>query len=159
MTDNEYTAGTVATMATVPVVLLILAVIAAAAAVMVPRASSPRDRQALRWIAGAAAAVLVAVAALTWWGMYPWRAEYHEWRQVTGIIDDVAARRVAAGDKGATEDKYAVRFAGDARQYGVLDTRMANARRGDRLTITCVRQYQWAGTHGYDCQFVALAAR
>ncbi|GAB3156407.1 hypothetical protein GCM10027258_62800 [Amycolatopsis stemonae] len=103
--------------------------------------------------------VLIAgavVAGAFWWGMYPWKSEYHHWNPVSGVVDTVDSRRVATGDQGATEDKFVVTFRGNPQQYGVLDTRAAGVKPGDTLSITCKRAYQWSGTHGYDCNFVDL---
>jgi hypothetical protein len=105
------------------------------------------------WVIAAIAAA--ATVTLTWWGMYPWHAEYHQWTPVSGVVDTIDSRLVSAGDK-AMEDKYVVTFVGRTEQYGVLDTRAAGVKSGDRITITCVRRYQWSGSHGYDCNFVSL---
>lgn len=52
-----------------------------------------------------------------------------------------------------------IKFRGSAQQYGVLDTRAAGIKPGDRLSIACVKRWQWSGTHGYDCNFVDLERR
>jgi hypothetical protein len=103
--------------------------------------------------------IICMVAALgttggLWWGMYPWKAEYHQWRPVAGVVETIDSRLIA-GSK-ATDQKFVVTYQGNPQQYGVLDTRAASVRKGDRLTITCVKQWQWSGTHGYDCNFVDL---
>lgn len=102
------------------------------------------------WIAAVTASVGVVVA--TWWGMYPWVAEYHQWVPYSGRVATVDSRLVSSGEN-ASETKYVVTFAGNSQQYGVLDTRMASVRPGDSLSITCVRRWQWSGSHGYDCNF------
>lgn len=100
------------------------------------------------------AGIVLASAGL-WWGMYPWKAEYHQWRPVTGRVTTVDSRMVPAGEHGM-EQKFVVMFDGNPQQYGVIDTRAAGVKPGDQLTITCVRRWQWAGEHGYDCNFVGL---
>lgn len=90
-----------------------------------------------------------------WWGMYPWQAEYHQWRPVTGVVATTDSRLLAAGD-GSTEQKFVVTFVDNPIQYGVLDTRAASVRPGDRLDISCVRRWQQAGTDGYDCLFGSM---
>lgn len=89
------------------------------------------------------------------WGMYPWKAEYHQWRPVSGVVASVDKRLVSTGDK-SMEDKFVVTFTGSGQPYGVLDTRAAGLKVGDRLSITCVRRWQYSGTDGYDCNFVDM---
>lgn len=105
--------------------------------------------------AGICFAAVVLCAFGLWWGMYPWKAEYHQWRPVSGVVDTVDSRILPAGDS-SMEQKFVVRFKGSPQQYGVLDTRAAGVKPGDRLTVTCVRRWQWSGTHGFDCNFVSL---
>jgi hypothetical protein len=105
------------------------------------------------WIA-ALVGVLIAGAGL-WWGMYPWKWEYHQWQPVSGTVATVDSRLVPTGAK-SMEDKFVVTFDGNPQQYGVLDTRAATLRKGDDLVITCVKRWQWSGTHGYDCNFVSM---
>lgn len=151
---GEYTGGTVATMVVIPLLLAVCVV----GGIVADRMRRARVRQAERdtcaWVTIMAAVSAVTIAVCTWWGMYPWKAEYHEYRQVSGVVSTVTSRMVATGS--GMEDKFVVRFGGDDREYGVLDTRIAAARIGDRLTVLCVRRWQWTGTHGYDCQFVDL---
>lgn len=96
----------------------------------------------------------VLAAAALWWGMYPWEAEYHQWRPVAGTIQNISSRLVPS-DHG-TEQKFVVQFVGDHKLYAVLDTRAATAHPGDHLAIECVRRWQQAGTDGWDCMFDTL---
>jgi hypothetical protein len=170
--EPELTGGTIATIACVPLLLLLLG----AGFVVLRKVAAWRDqvaegkdrgrsyddgnweRSEAKWARRAAWAMpvfAVATVALTWWGMFPWKSEYHHWTPITGVVDTADSRLVASGDK-AMEDKFVVKFVGGDAQYGVLDTRAAGLKADDKLTITCVRIYQWAGTHGYDCNFVSL---
>src|SRR5690348_7649109 len=72
-----------------------------------------------------------------------------------GAVATVDSRTIAV-QGGGMEDKFVVKFHGNDQQYGVLDTRAAGLKVGDHLTITCVRIWQWSGSHGYDCNFVSL---
>lgn len=101
-------------------------------------------------------ALLVGVGL--WWGMYPWRAEYHQWRAVDGEVQTIDKRLVSTGDK-SMEDKFVVTFKGNPQEYGVLDTRAASVRPGERLVITCVKRWQYSGTHGYDCNYVGKESK
>lgn len=153
----EWTGETIATFIAVPLLILGLAV----AAVLLRRGEKREANEVygdpffcrVGWIA---ALVLIGIAVIgTWWGMYPWKAEYHQWTPVSGVVDTVDSRLLPAGDS-AVEQKFVVSFKGNQQQYGVLDTRAAGVKPGDRLTITCVRRWQWSGAHGYDCNFVSL---
>lgn len=91
--------------------------------------------------------LLLAVPALTW------TTEYHQWRPVTGRVERIESRLISAGDKG-TSQKFAVRLAGDDREYGCDDTRCALVQPGHTLALSCVRVWQYTGTPGFDCTYV-----
>lgn len=101
---------------------------------------------------GAGFLTAVAVFGL-WWGMYPWKAEYHQYRPVAGTVERIDSRIAAGANDRGVQQKYVVTFTGNPQPYGVLDTRAAGVRPGDRLEIACVRRWQQAGTDGYDCMF------
>jgi hypothetical protein len=151
----EWTGESIAALITVPTLIALLIFGGVAFRRREKRAADKFDRTELRiaWI-GCFALALIAQAGL-WWGMYPWKAEYHQWRPVSGVVESADSRLMPAGD-GSMEQKFVVSFKDNPQQYGVLDTRAAAVRPGDRLTITCVRRWQWSGAHGYDCNFVAL---
>lgn len=153
--ETEWTGEAIAAVVAMPIVIAALAV---AGWLLIRKARTVRDdfdRPMLLslGIAGVVGAV-VAVAGF-WWGMYPWKAEYHQWRALSGVVATVDSRLVPAGSN-SMEDKFVVTFVGNPQQYGVLDTRAAAVRPGDELTITCVRRWQWSGTHGFDCNFVDM---
>ncbi|MFD5245034.1 hypothetical protein ACFWIW_10845 [Amycolatopsis sp. NPDC058340] len=172
--ESELTSGAIATMILVPLALAALVAIFVmlrryAAQQTLKAAEMDATREAwtlggkharedatfavrLSWLAPV---VTAAVLALTWWGMYPWKHEYHHWTPVAGVVETVDSRLVAAGEN-TMQDKFVVKFTGNDQQYGVLDTRAAGLKPGDRLTITCVRIWQWTGSHGYDCNFISL---
>lgn len=153
---DTFTVGTVVTILVVPVLLAVALGAAVYFWLRSRRESAAVDRTSFRWLSVGAVGAAVVVAVVSWWGMYPWRAEYHEWREVSGVVEFIDSRMLPAEGGRGVEDKFVVIFEGSPQQYGVLDTRAASARPGDTLTITCVRQYQRAGTHGYDCNFVSL---
>lgn len=147
--EPELTGGTIATVVSM-IVCAIVFVLA------LPIAWLAAENRAQRIGYPLVVLLVGALAAVGfWWGMFPWKAEYHHWTPVSGVVDTVDSRLVSTGEK-SMEDKFVVKFVGGDAQYGVLDTRAAGLKPGDKLTITCVRQYQWAGTHGYDCNFVSL---
>lgn len=98
--------------------------------------------------------VLVGAFGL-WWGMYPWKAEYHSWRPVSGTVAQIDSRLISDGS-GRVDQKFVVSFVGDPTQYGVIDTRGAAVKVGDHLDISCVKRWQQTGSHGYDCAFTDL---
>lgn len=153
---DEYTGETVAAVSTVPILIVFFLAMTAFCLWAWRRTEDDMDRPL--WLFGwiISAVIAASIGALFWWGMYPWKADYHQWRAVTGTVDSIDSRLTTAGQSGGMEDKYVVTFQGNDQEYGVLDTRAAAVRRGDTLTITCVRRWQWTGSHGYDCNFVDL---
>lgn len=119
------------------------------------RESKLDDAHLARGASFLAVPVALVIGALTWWGMYPWKAEYHHWTPISGTVETVDSRLVSTGEN-AMEDKYVVKLNGSDQQYGVLDTRAAGLKPGDHLSITCVRIWQYSGTDGFDCNFVSL---
>lgn len=98
----------------------------------------------------AAAWVIVALLiGFTATGMWPYKAEYHQWRDTSGTVQTVDSRLLS----GAVE-RYVVTF-DDGRQRSCDDTRCTQVEVGDYLTLACKRAWQWAGTHGYDCNYVS----
>lgn len=153
---DQFTAETVWTIALVPFVIFVCAAVAGVMFLMWRSMRADREPDTGWALATSIGfAVLAGLIGLAlWWGMYPWKAEYHEWRAHSGTVSKLDSRIVSAGDHGGSMDKYVVKFEGDDQLYGVLDTRMANVEVGDELVITCVRRWQWSGSHGYDCNYV-----
>lgn len=109
------------------------------------------DLSVLAWCSAGAAVVVVVASVLFF---YPFKAEYHQWREVSGTVATTNSRFLS-GDNG-TDQKFVVTFDGSGQQFGCSDTRCAGVQKGDDLTLTCKRSWQWFGTPGYDCNFVAL---
>jgi len=95
--------------------------------------------------------VTLGVAALPKIGFYPYSAEYHQWREVSGKVTDIEKRLVKSGD--GMQEKYVVTYE-SGNEFGCLDTRCATVEPGDTLTLTCKRAWQYTGVDGYDCNFV-----
>lgn len=100
--------------------------------------------------------IVVCSIGVTAFTLYPYDAEYHQWRQVDGTVAKIDKRLIGSGDK--MEDKFVVRFEGNGQQYGCDDTRCAQVVAGDALTLSCKRAWQYTGTDGYDCRFVSTEA-
>lgn len=106
------------------------------------------------WLVGIGAGMLVVTLGLTAVAMWPWSTEYHQWRPVGGTVDVVQSRLISAGDKGGTDQKFVVRFTSSKQEYSCEDTRCALLKPGQHLDLSCKRSWQYAGTSGFDCQYV-----
>jgi len=149
----EWTGESIAAMIIIPLVIVILLLVGW----LLHRRAGDEDRESAYsdyWMYQGFAIlcwVLVPIVAVSfWWSMYPWKTEYHQWQPKSGVVSKVDQRLLNA------TGKFVVSFQGSDQQYGVIDTRAAGIEVGDKLTITCVRRWQWSGTHGYDCNFVSL---
>lgn len=101
------------------------------------------------------AGLIVLICALPMVGYYPYSAEYHQWRDVTGTVQQIDKRLISSGD--SMEDKFVIRF-GDGQQFSCDDTRCAQVAEGDDVTLSCKRAWQYTGTDGYNCRFVSSEA-
>lgn len=106
---------------------------------------------------GITVGVVALVALLLFTGgmfaaYFPLDAAYHQYRQVDGTVRTITNRIVAAGDHGS-ETEYAVTFAGSSQQFFVADTRAAKVKPGDRLTLACVRGFNYGGADEFDCNW------
>lgn len=151
--DSEWTGESIAAVIIVPLIILILGVVGW----LLRRRAQDEDRESAfsdYWMFQGFAIVcwvtIPIVVISFWWSMFPWKTEYHQWQPKSGIVSKVDQRLLNA------TGKFVVSFQGSDQQYGVIDTRAAGIEVGDQLTITCVRRWQWSGTHGYDCNFVSL---
>lgn len=94
--------------------------------------------------------VVVGTGILEW----PWHAEYHRWTTVSGRVTAVSSRFLASDTKdGGTTQRFVVELAGIG-QRSCDDTRCSLVKPGDRLTLSCKREWQYAGTPGWSCGFV-----
>lgn len=117
---------------------------------------SSADKGLVKWLGiGSLGAAFISLGA-TAWGMYPYSAEYHQWRDVSGTVAKIDDRLIGTGD--GMETKFVVRFEGSGMQFACDDTRCAQVEPGDALTLSCKRAWQYTGTDGYDCRFVATEA-
>lgn len=96
--------------------------------------------------------VLAVIAIITGFAFWPYESEYHQWRPHHGTIAAVQSRLVSAGDNGMNQ-KFVVRFEGNHQEYAVEDTRASLLKKGDKLTISCKKTWQWSAAPGYDCRW------
>lgn len=100
---------------------------------------------------GAIATIVITVIVGVF-SFYPYKYEYHSWQTVTGTVKNMDKRLVADGE--GMSEKFVVTYT-NGNQRGCLDTRCADVKPGDTLTITCKRAWQFTGTDGYDCNFIS----
>lgn len=111
-------------------------------------------RKPVVWVLSIVAVFTLAVTAFSF---YPFSGEYHSWQKISGTVTSTNSRFLAA--RGGADQKFVVTFNGSGQQFGCNDTRCSTVRKGDELTITCKRTFQWFGTPGYDCNFVSMEVK
>lgn len=111
---------------------------------------APEDAPLFLGCAIAGVVGLVALTFFTVWGEYPYNSEYHQWRTTSGTVTQVGSRLL--GDDKSTTQRFVVTLAGVG-QRACDDTRCAEVKVGDQLTLSCKRSWQYAGSDGYDCNF------
>lgn len=105
------------------------------------------------WLVGVGAVGLLITVAAAAIAFYPYDMQYHRYKPVTGTVEESTARMLASGDGGSTQ-QFAVRFVGSPQVYRCDDTRCALVKPGDRLSLNCIRDYEYASTSGWRCRFV-----
>jgi hypothetical protein len=111
------------------------------------------DRRFFGAVAIVAGSVVLAVTlSLSVAGFWPYDMEYHRYRHVAGVVDQTEARMLADGGGGTTQ-QYAVRLREDASIYRCDDSRCSLLKPGDRLSLWCIREWVYASTPGWGCQF------
>ena len=111
------------------------------------------DDDLRRWLPRITWALAAVVFIGTVLGMYPYKAEYHKWQNISGTITSTNSRFLAK--QSGTDQKFVITFQGSDQQFGCNDTRCSTLREGDWAEITCKRVFQLFGTPGYDCNFVS----
>lgn len=97
--------------------------------------------------------VALIVAGLYVWASYPsFDMKYHSYKPVAGTVEKINSRIVSDGD--SVNQKFVVIFKGDSQEYGCVDTRCSLVQPGDQLSLSCIQVFVYAGTDGFDCQFV-----
>lgn len=116
------------------------------------RYDEPGERFGLWFMIGGTLSALIVVAIVGVL-MWPWKHDYHFWVDKGGVVEQVSKRLVPAGEK-SMQEKYV--FVIDGRPYGVLDTRAALVKVGDRVDIACKRAFEWGvpqSANGWDCKW------
>lgn len=98
--------------------------------------------------------VVVLITALV--AYWPLKAEYHQYRSVSGVVAKISSRLIAVGDSdhAGTDQKFVVVLTSGPQQYGVNDTRAALVKPGDEIHLRCKRSYEYGSDNaGYDCKW------
>lgn len=96
--------------------------------------------------------VIGSIVALT---TYPYDAQYHQWQVTEGTVTKVDSR--LKGSDGGMEERYVVWLDGIG-ERSCDDTRCAGIEVGDELTLTCKREWQYAGVDGYACNYIGRSS-
>jgi len=101
------------------------------------------------WIGAVIVVGTIVITAASFW---PYQKEYHYWTPVEGTVQDVSSRILPSGE--AAEQKFVVRLADNPTLYGIQDTRAALLKRGDHVSLSCKRVWEFgSGEHGWDCRW------
>lgn len=137
-----------------PIVGLILlaCVVVLAFAVLAAIFGERQDRGFAAVVAGCAGAVAAIVLIICLFAYWPWSPSWHKWYDTTGTVQSISSRIISDGDKSVNQ-RFVVKFT-DGRIRSCDDTRCSLLKPHDSLSLSCKRAYQWAGTAGWDCNYV-----
>ena len=94
-------------------------------------------------------AIIVISSVIGYW---PLQSEYHQYRQVNGTVAKISSRFV--GGANSTNQKFVVVLTSGSQQYGITDTRASLLKPGDRVTLRCIRVYEYGSNDaGYECKW------
>jgi hypothetical protein len=101
-----------------------------------------------------AAAVITLAVAASPAGYYPYSAEYHQWRPVSGTVTQVSSRIISDGSSSVSQ-RFVVKIKGRDSFYGCDDTRCSTIKPGDTVHLSCKREWQYASVPGYGCRWAS----
>jgi hypothetical protein len=130
---------------------IVTALVVASAALWrhAPHVKWKDDETPVRVASITCAVVALLFAAGTAFGMYPYNSEYHQWRTVHGRVQKVSSRLI--GGDGSVSQRFVVQI--DGQPFGVDDTRASLLVVGDTVTLKCVREWQYAASSGWGCNW------
>ena len=79
----------------------------------------------------------------------PFKAEYLQWRPVTGVVEQADSRFNSRGE--GVSEVYVLTINGQP--YRVDDNRAITVDEGDTVSLMCTREWQWAASDGYSCRW------
>lgn len=138
-----------------PICLVVIAALLLSGRYCIRRSRSIRDdfdRKSLSALGIGLLCVGVIVSVVTALTLFPYRAEYHQWRPVSGRVTQSASRLIPAGSR-SVQQRFVVEVNG--RLYGCDDTRCATVQVGDTINLYCIREWQYASVSGYGCRWAS----
>lgn len=100
-------------------------------------------------LAGVAIAITLIITGFV---DFPFSAAYHEYVPVSGTVQSVESRLIAIGEQGGgTTQVFPVQIRGTT--YKCDDTRCAQLKTGSKVTLLCIREWEFNGTPGYECNW------
>lgn len=91
----------------------------------------------------------LASAGITAGNNIPFKAEYLQWRPVTGVVEQADSRFNSRGE--GVSEVYVLTI--DGQPYRVDDNRAITVDEGDTVSLMCTREWQWAASDGYSCRW------
>lgn len=80
---------------------------------------------------------------------YPFGSEWHSNYRVTGTVQETNKRLIADGD--SMSERYVLNI--DGKPFGVDDTRASLVKPGDKVTLICNKEWQYAAEAGWACRW------
>ncbi|OJV57946.1 MAG: hypothetical protein BGO38_06910 [Cellulomonas sp. 73-145] len=108
-----------------------------------------RDEDEFTGFAIALWAVSFVVVVATLLAFYPYEARFHQWRPVSGTVQQVTSRLI--GEDKSTNQVFLVQIAGH--DYRVDDTRGAGLKAGDQVSLMCRDTWEYAAAAGTVCRW------
>jgi hypothetical protein len=134
-----------------PIIAAITVVMVGAivACILHNRSKGYNDTAHFEWVIGILLIIMLGFSA---WGYWPYKQEYHYYKPVSGTVEDISSR-ITPTDK-SVEQKFVVKLQDDPTLYGITDTRASLLKKGDTVSISCKREYEWGSTnHGWNCKW------
>lgn len=111
------------------------------------------DRYDKTPIVGGIVCALISAAAFVF-VLFPFQGDYLSYSNKTGTVEATGKRLIqsGSGSSATLNQRFAVTFT-DGGTYGCDDTRCSLLQPGDRVTLSCEKEWQWHGTPGWVCSF------
>jgi hypothetical protein len=95
--------------------------------------------------------VLLIMVAISLVGYYPYRADYHRWYHVSGIVTESGNRLIPSSDGKSVQQRVVLVI--NKQPYGVDDTRATVVKSGDYVDLSCKKEFQFNGVSGWACNW------
>lgn len=116
------------------------------------RANRKANRSWARLWGGVAAVIILGITGFI---DFPFSAPYHEYQVVSGKVQSVESRLIASNESGGgTTQVFPVQIGGQT--YKCDDTRCAQLKPGSDVTLLCIKEWEFNGTPGFECNWGKL---